>query len=87
MALLWYSSTARDLVRFPFSSRAFYQLISLTDKEAWEPVIEYLFTTAEASNTNGPSVREAWSFDMQNHGEAAALNEEVLKEETTGLSA
>ncbi len=57
------------------------------DKEAWEPTIEYLFNTVkDATSTGGPLIREAWSFDMPNHGESAALNEDVLNEGKAGLS-
>ncbi|KAL7279412.1 hypothetical protein ACG7TL_007254 [Trametes sanguinea] len=42
-------------------------------KEAWEPTIQQILE-ADASRAQGPVVRESWSFDMPNHGEAAILN-------------
>ncbi|OSC98503.1 alpha/beta-hydrolase [Trametes coccinea BRFM310] len=52
-------------------------------KEVWEPTIEYLFSAA-SSKLSAFSMREAWSFDMQNHGEGAVLNDAAL--ETIGSS-
>ncbi|CDO75064.1 hypothetical protein BN946_scf184605.g5 [Trametes cinnabarina] len=49
-----------------------------THKEAWEPTIEAVLPVKDPA-TNLPIVREAWSFDMQNHGEAAVLNLDTLK--------
>ncbi|KAI9066147.1 alpha/beta-hydrolase [Trametes sanguinea] len=46
-------------------------------KEAWEPTIESLFSAA--SPISESTMREAWSFDMQNHGEAAVLNDAALE--------
>lgn len=70
----------------PIGLRVSLLTVSCVDKEAWEPTIEYLYNTVKDTATGGPFIREAWSFDMQNHGEAAALNEAVLKEGITGLS-
>ncbi|KAI1789624.1 alpha/beta-hydrolase [Ganoderma leucocontextum] len=48
-------------------------------KEVWEPTIERLF---QFNDGTGPClVREAWSFDMQNVGEAAVVNADVLSDE------
>ncbi|KAI9056797.1 alpha/beta-hydrolase [Trametes sanguinea] len=47
-------------------------------KEVWEPTIRYILM-ADACRGRGPLVREAWSFDMPNHGEAAYLNRELLE--------
>ncbi|KAI0636249.1 alpha/beta-hydrolase [Trametes polyzona] len=45
-------------------------------KETWEPTIEHLFST---KGPNGSSLfREAWSFEMHSHGEAAILNDAAL---------
>lgn len=46
-------------------------------KELWEPTLEDLF---EVQRKNGGDfkVREAWSVDSPNHGEAGVLNEEKL---------
>lgn len=42
-------------------------------KECWEPILEHLF------DVNPPlHIKEAWSIDCINHGEAAVLNEEIL---------
>ena len=47
------------------------------DKEVWETVILQLLTLKEKSGRL--LVREAWTFDMQSHGEAAKYNKEILK--------
>ncbi|KAF9073643.1 Alpha/beta hydrolase family-domain-containing protein [Rhodocollybia butyracea] len=57
-------------------------------KEHWEPTIEHLFdlefTTASASSSPNPKsaihIRECWAVDVQNHGEAAVLNEKITRE-------
>nr|VWP00415.1 NudC protein [Ganoderma boninense] len=70
MVLLCSSTTARDPTAF---------CTIRTDKEVWEPTIEPLF---QFSNGAGAClVREAWSFDMQNVGEAAVVNADVLSDE------
>ncbi|KAH9847881.1 alpha/beta-hydrolase [Lenzites betulinus] len=46
-------------------------------KEVWEPTLQSVFT-ADASASR-PVIREAWSFDMPNHGEAATRNKELLE--------
>ncbi|KIK69091.1 hypothetical protein GYMLUDRAFT_188580, partial [Collybiopsis luxurians FD-317 M1] len=48
-------------------------------KEHWEPTIQYLFDLdLESKTTYG--IRECWAIDVQNHGEAAVLNEQVTRE-------
>ena len=50
-------------------------------KEHWEPSIEHLydfFAGSDDSNTK-IRIREVWSIDAPNHGEAAILNEEALQ--------
>ncbi|EPQ53626.1 alpha/beta-hydrolase [Gloeophyllum trabeum ATCC 11539] len=43
-------------------------------KECWEPVLKHLLSV------NGKAkIREAWSVDCPNHGDAAVLNEELLQ--------
>ena len=70
-------------------------------KESWEPVLEALFCTLEASGLRlgarsgveegtvhvrkGVKVREAWSVDCPNHGEAAVVNEVVLGDPKKGF--
>ncbi|KAJ7492901.1 Alpha/Beta hydrolase protein [Mycena galericulata] len=54
-------------------------------KEQWEPVIEQTFRLQQ-SKPRHQRVREAWSFDWQNHGDAAALNHELLSWQS-GVSA
>ncbi|KAI0935586.1 hypothetical protein AcV5_003971 [Taiwanofungus camphoratus] len=54
-------------------------------KELWEPVIESLFKLKDPE-TGVPLIREAWSFDWQSHGEAAVVNDPVLKNAARGLS-
>ncbi|OBZ71433.1 hypothetical protein A0H81_08376 [Grifola frondosa] len=50
-------------------------------KEVWEPVIGSLF------DHDPPSIREAWAFDWQSHGEAGVLNDALLKDDgACGLS-
>lgn len=54
-----------------------------TDKEQWEHALERIFQVQEAKCTpDAPQrqVREAWSFDWQNHGDAAILNYDALIE-------
>lgn len=55
-----------------------------TDKEAWEPTIQYLFLQNDPG-TGKPLLREAWAFDMQSHGEASSLNAAQLKKLSVGL--
>lgn len=45
-----------------------------TDKEQWEPTIQAIFEKASNQSPNMIRIREAWSFDWQNHGDAAVLN-------------
>lgn len=47
-------------------------------KEVWEPVIERIFVT-ENARPNGLRIREAWTIDAPNHGDAAALNADLLR--------
>lgn len=47
-------------------------------KEVWEPIIERIFTTENAKH-NGLPIRDAWAIDAPNHGDAAALNADVLR--------
>ncbi|KAF8816217.1 hypothetical protein BYT27DRAFT_7238055 [Phlegmacium glaucopus] len=54
-------------------------------KEQWEPVIESLFTLQQKVD-KAHRIREAWSFDWQNHGDAAVHNRELLKVRTEGVS-
>ncbi|PIL22529.1 hypothetical protein GSI_15218 [Ganoderma sinense ZZ0214-1] len=49
-------------------------------KEVWEPTIDHLFQFGDGAGAHG-LVREAWSFDMQNVGEAAVVNADVLSDE------
>ncbi|KAF9267155.1 alpha/beta-hydrolase [Marasmius fiardii PR-910] len=53
-------------------------------KEYWEPVIERIF----ALQNKGMSyrIREAWSFDWQNHGDSAVVNEKILKYRPDGIT-
>ena len=49
-------------------------------KEHWEPTLEFLYALLGASGPSGQGVRirEAWSIECPNHGDAAVLNESVL---------
>jgi hypothetical protein len=58
--------------------------LGVTDKEQWEPVIEYLFE-AQAAQDAPHRIREAWAFDWQNHGDAAVLNRAALKDRPEGV--
>ncbi|KAE9393434.1 hypothetical protein BT96DRAFT_863528 [Gymnopus androsaceus JB14] len=54
-------------------------------KEHWEPTIERLFSTQNMKDRHY-QIREAWSFDWQNHGDAGLVNEEALKSRPEGVS-
>ena len=45
-------------------------------KECFEPIIEYLFDMLAKTPVK---VTDAWAIDCIQHGEAALLNEEILK--------
>lgn len=49
-------------------------------KEQWEPTLRHLFELS-AKPTSGAQVKikEVWSIDAPNHGDAAVLNEETLR--------
>jgi len=49
-------------------------------KELWEPTIEHLFEIDKTKRAhNEPTqILEAWAVDCQNHGESAALNDDIL---------
>ncbi|KAJ3824157.1 hypothetical protein F5880DRAFT_1480833 [Lentinula raphanica] len=49
-------------------------------KEHWEPTIEQLFVLDSQHPSRTPHIRECWAIDAQNHGEAALLNEQVIRE-------
>ncbi|KAF5382078.1 hypothetical protein D9615_004232 [Tricholomella constricta] len=55
-------------------------------KEQWEPTIERIFHLQQSKDTRD-RIREAWAFDWQSHGDAAVLNEEVLKTRDDAVSA
>lgn len=46
-------------------------------KEQWEPTLEHLLSLL--SENGGVKIREAWSIDWPNHGDAAILNEKTLQ--------
>ncbi|PPQ72245.1 hypothetical protein CVT24_002345 [Panaeolus cyanescens] len=54
-------------------------------KEQWEPIIERLFILQQHRDRT-QRIREAWSFDWQNHGDAAVLNQDILKDRPEGVS-
>ncbi|KAG5652706.1 hypothetical protein H0H81_004019 [Sphagnurus paluster] len=54
-------------------------------KEQWEPAIERMFEL-QRSKPPHQRIREAWSFDWQNHGDAAVLNREALLKRPQGVS-
>ncbi|KAG6810634.1 hypothetical protein H0H92_011039 [Tricholoma furcatifolium] len=47
-------------------------------KEQWEPTIDELYALLDGPH-GSPKIREVWSIDAPNHGDAAILNEDVLK--------
>jgi len=47
-------------------------------KEQWEPTLDDLYTLL-ATNSGSVKVRDMWSIDAPNHGDAAVLNEKALK--------
>jgi hypothetical protein len=57
---------------------------SRKDKEQWEPTIQRLFDTQQCKD-KVHRIREAWSFDRQNHGDAAILNREALRNRREGV--
>ncbi|KAJ7109569.1 Alpha/Beta hydrolase protein [Mycena crocata] len=52
-------------------------------KEQWEPIIAQIFRMQQTKPLH-QRVREAWSFDWQNHGDAAVLNRELLASSRAG---
>jgi hypothetical protein len=64
--------------------RAFFDDKREIDKEQWEPVIQHLFKS-QSSKCKSYRIREAWSFDWQNHGDAAILNRAALKLRPEGV--
>ena len=48
-------------------------------KETWEPSLEKLLTLSAQADSK-VKIREAWSLDCPNHGEAGHLNERLLNE-------
>ncbi|KZT01785.1 alpha/beta-hydrolase [Laetiporus sulphureus 93-53] len=50
-------------------------------KEHWEPVIESLYRLSQRSarGMHRVKIRDVWSMDCPNHGDAAVLNEHTLK--------
>ncbi|KAG6919894.1 hypothetical protein DXG01_015602 [Tephrocybe rancida] len=54
-------------------------------KEQWEPTIQHMFDIQQLKDEKY-RIREAWSFDWQNHGDAAVLNREALKTRPGGVS-
>lgn len=62
-------------------ARAFF----FSDKEQWEPVIENLFILQQKKMDRAHRIREAWSFDWQNHGDAAVLNRQLLNMRPEGV--
>ena len=48
-------------------------------------MIEKLYTLQQKMDKSH-RIREAWSFDWQNHGDAAILNRQLLKVQVGGVS-
>ncbi|TFK67617.1 alpha/beta-hydrolase [Pluteus cervinus] len=47
-------------------------------KEQWEPAIDDLYSLLGDSGSERVRIREVWSIDAPNHGDAAVLNEKTL---------
>ncbi|KAG5642245.1 hypothetical protein DXG03_003348 [Asterophora parasitica] len=54
-------------------------------KEQWGPTIERIFRQQQLKDETH-RIREAWSFDWQNHGDSAVLNHEALIARPGGVS-
>lgn len=48
-------------------------------KEHWEPTIDDLYSLIGDDRPDFPKVREMWSIDAPNHGDAGILNEKTLQ--------
>ena len=48
-------------------------------KEQWEPTFDDLVSLLKGSGHAGKRIREFWSLDCPNHGDAAILNERELE--------
>lgn len=48
-------------------------------KEQWEPTIEYLYEYISNDASQTVKVKDVWSIDAPNHGDAAVLNEATLR--------
>jgi hypothetical protein len=48
-------------------------------KELWEPTLDELYVLLANNYYGSVKVREMWSIDAPNHGDAAVLNEKALK--------
>jgi hypothetical protein len=48
-------------------------------KEQWEPTIDDLEAIVEKHASGSVKIREIWTVDAPNHGDAAELNAETLK--------
>ena len=58
-----------------------YPLSSLTDKEQYHIAITRLLSLRDLTTYD---IREIWSIDFPNHGEAATLNRRLLDEHKAG---
>jgi hypothetical protein len=70
--------------RFNFTETREFNRYRPSDKETWDPVIEYLFQF-QHSDPCGVSIAEVWSAESPNHGESAAINEKSLLERPGGI--
>ncbi|KZT01620.1 alpha/beta-hydrolase [Laetiporus sulphureus 93-53] len=48
-------------------------------KEQWEPTFEYLYEHLARAGNKAVRIRDIWSIDCPNHGDAAVLNEKTLQ--------
>lgn len=47
--------------------------------EQWEPMLNHVFSLSKGPRAGALPIREAWSVECPNHGEAAVINESVLR--------
>ena len=48
------------------------------NKEQWEPTLNALFRLSHRKSPGYPRIREVWTIDCPNHGQAAILNDNLL---------
>jgi hypothetical protein len=78
--LHWFQCAVIQSLPSPFNqTHSLSTSHGLAGKEEWDVVISSLFKF-QSSKDEPFRIREAWSFDRQNHGDAAVLNSHALFE-------